>query len=706
MGGFALALGGAGAAAQQYGAQQRQILESRRHDFQGLLGQVLQQPGISPEFKSSVFGLSQDVATGKNLGPIFDKFQKATQKENQGNNTLHNTLDQVTAASTPPSPPPSGSGATTVGAVGGMGTNAAAVSAPSVNASLPPTSLIAGADQIKTPPPVSGAMAPGMVGVSLQDIGAPPLTPPPAPVPSTTTPPLPLPPALTPPPGIASTSAPSSLSDQFQMNPVEQIQMQQYQKELSSPWGPSARTEASVAPIFQRMAQLSQLRGTAAVDLDKANATFQQNIAHMTQLYGADAAAKLAPEMRAEFASTGSIKPLAILKPGEEQRSVNGDLIAVNQQPRLQEIQQGGSLVAIPASVPSATTGEVPPVPGAPATPLAAGTGLPQVPSAQVIASAPPLLTPEESRSQSAALITAKKYNVPFDPNNDPRNPLKQLPPRIQVEAAQLAKKMNEDPEERESRLATQAMVRSLEAVRLQLTQGEIPSKDAMHDTAQDILNGRMAPSQIRLYSGMGPAGQAYRQGVLQEIHRANPDFNEEAAESNYNFGHSPAFQQTTRYMDYADSSIDNTIKNANVLANSGFTSYNKLKNKFGNEFQSVDLAKFNTDRLETADAIAKILQGGTGSGTSDKKLADAQGLIKESDDPTKVAATLKEVRDLIAKRKATYAAGTYLGDRGKSGPVPPVNGGVPMRAPDGSIAVVDAAHVKAAVAKGAQVIQ
>lgn len=676
MGGFAIALGGASDPLQQYSAQQRQALESRRHDLMGLVGQALQQPGTSPEFKSTLFGLGQDLGSGKNIGPLLDKFQKAALKEQQGNTQLHQITGTMPQDNTPPPPPP---GPTPSGQVAGVGGNAAVT--PPVNAALPSSSPIAGGDQIKTPPPVSGTMSPGMVGVSLQNIGAPPLTPPvtaasdvAAPPPIANSVPTSLP-SLPPPVATAP-----SVNDQFQPTPLEQMQIAQYQRELGSPWGPSARTEAAVTPVFQRMAQLAQLRGQSAVEVEKADMQFRQNLAHAKSLFGDDYAAKLAPELLSEYAATGQIKPSPILKPGDQISSlITGKPLATSTQHRLEPLQQGGELVDIP---PSAATGGIPPVPGAPpATPIATGAGLPQVPGAQVIASAPPLLTPEESRSQSAALITAKKYNVPFDPNSDPRNPLKQLPPKIQVEAAQLAKRMNEDPEERESRLATQAMVRSLEGVRLQLAQGSVPTPEAMHDTAQDILSGRMAPSQLRLYSGMGPAGQAYRQGVLQEIHRANPDFNEEAAESNYNFGHSPAFQQTTRYMDYADSSIDNTIKNANVLANSGFTSYSKLKNKFGNEFQSVDLAKFNTDRLETADAIAKILQGGTGSGTSDKKLADAQGLIKESDDPAKVAATLKEVRDLIAKRKSTYAAGTYLGDRA-TGAVKPVSGGVTLPPP------------------------
>ncbi len=58
------------------------------------------------------------------------------------------------------------------------------------------------------------------------------------------------------------------------------------------------------------------------------------------------------------------------------------------------------------------------------------------------------------------------------------------------------------------------------------------------------------------------------------------------------------------------------------------------------NQFNNIDLKKFQTDKVLVGDEIAKILQGGgTGSGTSDAKLKQAADLVKESDSPAAIRA-------------------------------------------------------------------
>jgi len=220
------------------------------------------------------------------------------------------------------------------------------------------------------------------------------------------------------------------------------------------------------------------------------------------------------------------------------------------------------------------------------------------------------------------------------------------------------AKKLGADPAMAEIAKANAELRNSL----MQLQLGQQPTKEDAVPVAKQLVEHKMAPSQLSLFGGFGTAGQAFKRMVLLEAQKLDPNFNMEESESTYQLVKSPGFQNTVRYMDSVQESMPQLQKNADALANGNFRSLNAIKNYGRAQTNNVDLAKFNTDRILVADEVAKILQGGgTGSGTSDAKLNQAASILRESDSPKAIAATLKEVNTLIDFRKRALTRGTYL---------------------------------------------
>jgi len=103
-------------------------------------------------------------------------------------------------------------------------------------------------------------------------------------------------------------------------------------------------------------------------------------------------------------------------------------------------------------------------------------------------------------------------------------------------------------------------------------------------------------------------------------------------------------------------------IDRAKKLDNGKVRSINALVSAGKNQFNDIDLKRFQTDATLVADEIAKILQGGgTGAGTSDAKLQQAGNILKTSDSPAAIAAALGDVQQLIGFRRKALTRGTYL---------------------------------------------
>ena len=155
---------------------------------------------------------------------------------------------------------------------------------------------------------------------------------------------------------------------------------------------------------------------------------------------------------------------------------------------------------------------------------------------------------------------------------------------------------------------------------------------------------------------------------VGTEALKLDPNFDWEEAQSTFDLSKSTGFQNTVRYMDAVTESIPRLMQNATKLANGKFKTWNAILNAGKEQFSSTDLKAFKTDAVLVGDEVAKILQGGgTGSGTSDAKLKQAQDLINTSDSVPAIASAMTEVQALIANRRRSLVRGTYYERQGAS---------------------------------------
>ena len=233
-----------------------------------------------------------------------------------------------------------------------------------------------------------------------------------------------------------------------------------------------------------------------------------------------------------------------------------------------------------------------------------------------------------------------------------------QLTPAERLAALPAHKVATEDPTTRDLNIQRSKLAN----IQAQLALDQRPTPEQADEVAQDVLRHGMAPEQMaQLFSTRGKEGLNFKLMVYSAAKKREPDFSWEQAAAEYQLTKSPQFQNTVRYMDSVQESLPLLIDRSQKLANFGVRSIADLINKGKNQFNSIDLKKYNTDRLLLADEVAKILQGGgTGSGTSDAKLAQAEKIFEQSDNPASTAAAAQEVSQLIGFRRKALTRGTY----------------------------------------------
>lgn len=207
----------------------------------------------------------------------------------------------------------------------------------------------------------------------------------------------------------------------------------------------------------------------------------------------------------------------------------------------------------------------------------------------------------------------------------------------------------------------------------MQAQLGQQPTADDAKLIAQQILDRKMAPSQLTLFGGMGSQGAAFKRMVGTAALKLDKEFNWEEAESTYQLAKSPSFQNTVRYMDSVRESMPRLQQTADALNNSKVRFVNGLANLSKDQLNDPTLKAFQTDVLLVGDEVAKILQGGgTGSATSDAKLAQAGKILSTSDSPASIKSALSEVHALIGFRRKALTRGTYMDQPETAAPTNP----------------------------------
>lgn len=250
----------------------------------------------------------------------------------------------------------------------------------------------------------------------------------------------------------------------------------------------------------------------------------------------------------------------------------------------------------------------------------------------------------------------AQQLGKVYDPTYKAQNAM--TPAQVTQATTDYAQRA-QDPEARASAQALREL--NLQLKELQI--GQQPTREGAKATAEDIINHRIAPEQLsQLFGGFGTAGQAYKRMVMEEAHKIDPQFNYEQAASEYNLVKSPAFQQQIRFMDHVSNTLPRLEQSAKALGNTSVKALNALLVKGQEQFGGTNIKTFLADRDIVANELGRVLSGGgSGNQTSDAKIEQARQLVSTTDSPAQIAATIAEIKPLLASRRATLTKGTYL---------------------------------------------
>lgn len=204
---------------------------------------------------------------------------------------------------------------------------------------------------------------------------------------------------------------------------------------------------------------------------------------------------------------------------------------------------------------------------------------------------------------------------------------------------------------------------------------------DPISELADAVISGQADPSQIR---GNGNSSKA----VLAKIHEKDPNFDIAKAQSDYKYAGEGSTKNTLNYLnsltgaDNKSGNLGELVTQSNGLPRTQLPPLNDAITWARLNSGSPQMAAYHATLTEVADQVAKILQGGgTGGGTSDAKLKQANELFQKGFTTQQIESVAGDLRKLLANRKEGIVGdNTYLkrwyGIPGQSGtpglPAPP----------------------------------
>lgn len=230
---------------------------------------------------------------------------------------------------------------------------------------------------------------------------------------------------------------------------------------------------------------------------------------------------------------------------------------------------------------------------------------------------------------------------------------------------------------------------------------------------ASDLVDGRMAPADLsKRTTGSSSYNDVLTAADKYALATTGKHFDISKANRDYKFATNISTQNTLNYLGSlvgsdngsgitAGGNLDALINLSKSVAEpKGLLGFGQTTFPALNQadqwakLQSGDpqIAGYYTTMLEVSDQIAKVLQGGgTGSGTSDAKLAQAQGLFQKGFTKEQVAEVAGSLKTLLANRATSMIKDNpYLSDYAtqfgvKQGAAPSSGGGNIVTAPDGT---------------------
>lgn len=194
---------------------------------------------------------------------------------------------------------------------------------------------------------------------------------------------------------------------------------------------------------------------------------------------------------------------------------------------------------------------------------------------------------------------------------------------------------------------------------------------------AQQLVNGQLAPSELSKrttgsssYSDILNAANAYSEATTGK------PFNIANADRDYKFANNAQTQNTLNYLkglvgtsdgkgNLSGGNLDSLVTQSNGIARTSFPALNDAAAWARLSSGDPAIASYYATVTEVADQVAKVLQGGgTGSGTSDAKLAQASALFQSGFSKAQISGIATTLKGLLQNR-ATAIVGdnAYLSD-------------------------------------------
>lgn len=185
-------------------------------------------------------------------------------------------------------------------------------------------------------------------------------------------------------------------------------------------------------------------------------------------------------------------------------------------------------------------------------------------------------------------------------------------------------------------------------------------TSEAATDTAQQLVSGNMDPSQLskRATKGSDSYNAILSKANELSMQQTGKPFDVEKASRDYKFASNTGTQNTLRYLNSLTGAhgkpgnLDTLVDMSNKINRTQFPALNNAAVWARLQTGDPAMAAYHAAVTEVADQTAKILQGGSGSGTSDAKLKEAQGLFAKGFTKQQIAEVASTLRTMLGNRK------------------------------------------------------
>lgn len=234
----------------------------------------------------------------------------------------------------------------------------------------------------------------------------------------------------------------------------------------------------------------------------------------------------------------------------------------------------------------------------------------------------------------------------------------------------------------------TPQQIEAESAARARGTQSVRPSDtvftpEAIDSWAKKIQSGKAVLSDLP----GGMSAKSLRAQVAAKLGTSDYNVGEAVAKRRFQTGQA-AFASSSQvegpltYMKSVIPNLDRLQTLSDKLPKGQFPIINRATLRVMQESGNPDVVAYATAMTETADQVAKILQGGgTGGGTSDSKMKQALELFDKGFSPAQMKAVTSEVKGLLSNRmKAMESVQSKYAGKQTAGPETPKSSGDPLQ--------------------------